>query len=649
MKWVLILFFFISALSIIYAQQNPEIIGRHTISVQHDGIYQESYVTVPQINNSDNVPLASGEEYYNDLLAGTFIRWNYQDAVSIGDRCAVSGNGQYGVVGWGLNNPRISFYGNDNNTPIWQYSVANQLQVNYVTINYNGDLIAAGAFQNIYVFNNSSGTPIFNFDLNTLGGVPIAGPVALAQNEDMLIATSNLTDSSYIIGFNTSSTTPVWLAKISDPDGGDGNIQGVRLSGNDSLMIVNTYGHFWVMETFTGNIIFDGAINPISSSSGTQATQGISYNGNIIATVNYFGYVRVFQRSGGTYNLLWQDQEPPGTFYNWTYSVDVSPDGEYVAAGTLIFISSSSYNGTVKLYKTNEGGTPFWIFNNCGDAVTAVSFNQEGNVLAASAWGAFDNSTPDLFVFKTWEGSTPIFTVNTAGSFFDCKISLNGTSLLASGKAVHARAFGNGGLLYNISVDTSDTSVPVELTSFTAINNNGDVILKWSTATETNNKGFEIEKNNGNGFEALTFVQGSGTSTQVHNYSFTDYNVVPGKYTYRLKQEDFDGSSNYSKIVEVTVGQHPDVFLLEQNYPNPFNPATQINFKLSSDSKVILKVFNILGQEVSLLLNETMAAGGHSVTFDASNLNSGVYFYRIEVNSIEGTNFTSVKKMILSK
>lgn len=634
--------------SIIYAQQIPDFAGRHLITGQQDGINQERYITVPVINNSEQIPFASGSTYYNDLLTGTFVRWNYQDPVSIGDRCAVSGNGLYGVVGWGLNNPRITLYDNNNSTPIWEYSVANELQVNYVSINYNGDLIAAGAFQNIYVFNNSSNVPIFNFDLNTLGGVPIAGPVGLTQNEDFLIATSNLTDSSIILGFNTPSTTPAWYVKLADPLGGNGNVQGVRLSGNDSLLIVNTYGHFWVMETFTGNIIYDDVINPISANSGTQATQGISYDGSIIATVNYFGYVRVFQKSGGTYNLMWQDQEPPGSFYNWANCVDVSGNGEYVAVGTLIFVSSTEVNGTVKLYKTEGGGTPFWIYNNCGDAVTSVSFNGDANVLAASSWGALNNSTADLYVFKTWEGSTPIFTVSTAGSFFDGKISLNGTSLITSGKAVHARTFGNGGLVYNLSVDTSDTNIPVELLSFNANSNNGNVILNWSTATETNNHGFEIQKNSGNGYEALTFIQGSGTSTQLHNYSFIDRDVTPGSYSYRLRQEDYDGTSNYSGIAEVTV-EVPDVYLLEQNYPNPFNPSTQITFNLAAESRVILKVFNVLGQEVATLLNETMAAGGHSVVYNASQLNSGVYFYRIEVSGLEQNRFTDIKKMILAK
>ena len=125
-------------------------------------------------------------------------------------------------------------------------------------------------------------------------------------------------------------------------------------------------------------------------------------------------------------------------------------------------------------------------------------------------------------------------------------------------------------------------------------------------------------------------------------------NVNVGSYSYRLKQVDFDGTFEYSDVVEVDVPA-PAVFALDQNYPNPFNPSTKIAFRLAVDSKVSLKVFNVLGQEVATLVNTNLVAGSHNVNFDASSLNSGVYLYRIEATGIDGTNFVDVKKMILTK
>jgi hypothetical protein len=191
-------------------------------------------------------------------------------------------------------------------------------------------------------------------------------------------------------------------------------------------------------------------------------------------------------------------------------------------------------------------------------------------------------------------------------------------------------------------------SVPVELTSFTASANFGVVDLQWITATETNNQGFEVQRSSGSDFETIAFVNGYGTTTETQAYSYSDKSVEVGTYSYRLKQVDFDGTFDYSNVVEVNVPA-PSTFALEQNYPNPFNPSTKINFQLKVDSKVSLKVFDILGQEVATLVNTNLVAGAHNVNFDASALNSGVYLYRIEATGIDGSNFVDVKKMILTK
>lgn len=191
--------------------------------------------------------------------------------------------------------------------------------------------------------------------------------------------------------------------------------------------------------------------------------------------------------------------------------------------------------------------------------------------------------------------------------------------------------------------------VPVELTSFVASASNGQVQLNWTTATELNNKGFEVQRSSSdNQFVTVGFVNGNGTTAQTHSYSFADENIIPGVYSYRLKQIDFDGGYEYSNVVEVEIIT-PSIFSLEQNYPNPFNPATKINFSVAVDSKVDIKMFNMLGQEMASIFSGNISAGSQSINFDASSYASGVYVYKMEAQGIEGTNFTSIKKMILNK
>ncbi|MBE2281275.1 MAG: S8 family serine peptidase, partial [Ignavibacteriaceae bacterium] len=167
--------------------------------------------------------------------------------------------------------------------------------------------------------------------------------------------------------------------------------------------------------------------------------------------------------------------------------------------------------------------------------------------------------------------------------------------------------------------------VPVELTSFSAIPSGNDVLLEWTTATELNNAGFEVERKSSNSsvFEKIGFVTGKGTTTETVKYRFDDRNVPAGVHTYRLKQVDFDGTYEYSNEIE-SESIVPQVFYISQNYPNPFNPMTNIVFGLPVNSIVTVSVYDALGQLVNTLVNGTLESGVHTLSFDAGKLNSGI-------------------------
>jgi photosystem II stability/assembly factor-like uncharacterized protein/flagellar hook assembly protein FlgD len=204
----------------------------------------------------------------------------------------------------------------------------------------------------------------------------------------------------------------------------------------------------------------------------------------------------------------------------------------------------------------------------------------------------------------------------------------NGWAVGASGTILHTT---NGG-------------VPVELISFTAASNGKEVILNWSTATELNNLGFEIQRSTeGKEFFTVGFVNGHGTTTEHQNYTYPDRNLYNGKYYYRLKQVDFNGTYEYSDVVEVEWRAF-NSFLLEQNFPNPFNPTTIIGFGIQNKSDVKITILNAIGEEVAVVLNEEREPGYHTVEFNAANLPSGVYFYQLKTGE-----FVLTKKMLLLK
>ena len=200
----------------------------------------------------------------------------------------------------------------------------------------------------------------------------------------------------------------------------------------------------------------------------------------------------------------------------------------------------------------------------------------------------------------------------------------------------------NTGVSY-YQVIVTDDIVPVELSSFTFNVKDNNVVLNWRTATETNNNGFEVQRKTADEWQTIGFVKGSGTTTQPQTYSYTDENLAAGTYVYRLNQVDFDGSSYASSELSIVINQAAN-FALDQNYPNPFNPTTQIAYSVGERTNVNLVVYDLLGREVATLVNEVKEPGSYKVNFNASNLPSGVYTYRIQSGS-----FVQTKKMMLMK
>ena len=189
--------------------------------------------------------------------------------------------------------------------------------------------------------------------------------------------------------------------------------------------------------------------------------------------------------------------------------------------------------------------------------------------------------------------------------------------------------------------------LPVELANFTATANGLNAELRWSAISQENCARFDIERNEISNAQWLTVgsVTGAGTSTSPIEYSYIDRGLTAGRYSYRIKQIDNDGSARYGTPVNIEVGTAPRVFSVNQNYPNPFNPTTTIEFTIPQDGRVVLKVYDIIGREVATLVDKDTKAGVYQqVVFDGSRFSSGVYFAQIQFGGKQ-----LIKKMLMIK
>ena len=339
----------------------------------------------------------------------------------------------------------------------------------------------------------------------------------------------------------------------------------------------------------------------------------------------------------------------------WASSSDIGvPDGFYIdvrftpsssgsVTGLYVFFSEGVFTDSIKtgIYSDDGSGKPN---ANLGSTV-AVS----QNVINSGTWNFINLQGTGVDVNGGTDYHAVIFWGTTST---EARVATD------NGSVDNRSYYSSNGSTWNLYtsdfrmrpvVSTQSNLLPVEIASFSASEFDGKVRLKWSTATEVNNYGFEIERavNNqqqsANNWDKIGFVKGSGNSNSNKSYSFVDESPIgSGRFTYRLKQIDFNGSFQYSPEVEVELNLAK--YELEQNYPNPFNPITTIKFQLPNKDRVKITVYDVLGSKVADLLNKTLDAGIHKVDFNGTKFSSGVYLVKMEA-----ANFTDTKKIMLIK
>jgi hypothetical protein len=249
-----------------------------------------------------------------------------------------------------------------------------------------------------------------------------------------------------------------------------------------------------------------------------------------------------------------------------------------------------------------------------------------------------DRMDPDLMGYNVYRSMSSGFTINettklglTQDTTFVDPTAIQGTTYYyrIAGEDVH----GNVGAS---SIALSETALALELTAFSMSHSGAHVELHWTTATETDVEGYDIERSaiaSGSLVRSWAqegYVGGTGTSTSPHSYTFRDSKLDVGAFAYRLKQVNRDGSFKYSQEIKAEAVV-PIEFSLSQNYPNPFNPTTTLEFTLEQNGRAVMKIYNVLGQEVATVFDQEAEAGRYyQAQFNASRLTSGVYMSVLE-------------------
>ncbi len=422
-----------------------------------------------------------------------------------------------------------------------------------------------------------------------------------------------------------------------------------------AAIIPDGLGNYPIITTGTvtiKNVQIDGT-GSLTITGGTfNATGKIEF----LATTSPYGTVT---QSGGTVNVKDLKYSGAGTFNQsgsslLTVSHDYVNDGggTFNSTGGTIQFSGSSNNpdfstGTNQFFNViiDAAANPKFDRIAAGKINVAGNFTNNNSSLDVTTAEFTFNGTSAQTIYST---ATPLPATTTFGNLVIDKPS--GTIQLLSDVAVENTFTETNGTLdengYTIWVNGSP--LPVELSSFSAVILENRIKLKWRTETEVSNYGFEIERALSDSqnliWGKIGFVEGHGNSNSPKEYNFLDSEVSSaGTYWYRLKQIDNDGTYEFSNTIEVNFGS-PINFELSQNYPNPFNPSTTISFNLPESGKVILKIYNIMGEEIKTLVEGFREAGIHSFNFNAEGHPSGMYLYILSTNG-----FTATKKMLFMK
>lgn len=460
------------------------------------------------------------------------------------------------------------------------------------------------------------------------------------------------------VAFDSMNIIAAWDFVNGDPNVGDEGDMGTGSHGTNTLSVIGGFA--------PGNLIGPAyRSNYILAKTENTDSETPVEEDNWVAALEWADSIGVDVTST---SLGYLEYDPPFTSYTW----------QDMNGNTAIITIAADLAVKKGIVVVNSAGNEGWrttpnslVAPADGDSVFAIgAVDASGNRVSFSSYGPTSDGRikPDFMamgsnVYAARSSSTTQYTY-VSGTSFSCPLSAGVVALLlqanpnltpiqlrtilrqTSSRSNNPDNFYGWGILRALNA-LNQITIPVELISFSANYLGNSVELTWTTSTEKNNYGFEVQKRyDGEQFQSIAFINGNGTTTNRVTYSYTDKDIQSYKIYYRLKQIDYNGAESFTSEILLDLLM-PDNFILFQNFPNPFNPNTNIQFVLGSKQMVTLKVYDLLGNEVATLVNEEKPAGKYEVTFSLAQfskpeLSSGVYFYTLKTGS-----FVQTKKMVL--
>jgi photosystem II stability/assembly factor-like uncharacterized protein len=657
-----------------------------------------------QTLNVSSLARTSNGDLYAGTNAGIYksadgINWSFSGISASTIRClAVVDNNVYaGTSGQGI-------FRSTNNGSTWSSFGLATYAVRSISSHPNGNLFAS-TYGGVHKYNGTQwiaaglethDVPDLSIDNN---GVIYAATWEGVYRSDNLGSTWNL------LGFDQSIT---WSVKVISTNNvmigrdGDGIYKSTDsgttwTSSSHGLTAVRT----WKLE-WGNNLIFAGASGGAyrSTDKGLSWSKVLNYNhANRFWAFYINSDLEIY--AGGSNGIYFSSDRGSTWIHSGLEGISVkaikkNPVNNYLFAGTTTGVYRSTDNGTTwsavnggltnttvndlemlpngilfastgggnGVYKTTNNGTT-WLFANSGITSTYIYdlFRDASGKLYAVANSAVFRSTDNganwLNYYTTVYPNEYFYSilVDSVGNKFVCGSQgywygtpddswLLGIVMLPNIQSVTEDDEGYVylGTLGQGVFRSSESFVPVELTSFLATVDNGFTELKWTTASETNSRGFEIERRFDNReWIKIAFISGRGTTAEINNYTYTDSTNLTGTTFYRLKQIDYDGKFTYSDEIKIEAVPLSG-YSLSQNYPNPFNPSTTIKYSLPQTGRITLRIYDLLGREVIKLIDEEKPAGEYETIWNASSFPSGVYLIKMQAGS-----FSETRKVVLMK